>query len=203
MTLRGDNNGRSTLTVTTAPTREPVSANELIEHLRADQAEDHDLIKDLAQAAREYAEDVTGRALVTQTLTYALDAFPAGGVIQLPKPPLASVTSITYTDVDDASQTMSTGDYSVDTAATPGRILLEPDASWPTSVKDIPGAVSILYVAGYGNPSSVPESIRAAIKLLVGNWYENREATISGTIIAEVPMAAKSLLWSNRVYTFR
>jgi len=45
----------------------------------------------------------------------------------------------------------------------------------------------------------VPESIQAALKLLVSHWYEHREAYVAGTIITEVPMAVMNLLWQNRM----
>lgn len=46
--------------------------------------------------------------------------------------------------------------------------------------------------------AAVPETIKAPIKLLTGHYYENREAFTEGAL-AEVPMAVKTLLWSERV----
>jgi hypothetical protein len=43
----------------------------------------------------------------------------------------------------------------------------------------------------------VPETIRTAMRLLVGHWYENREATVVGTTAAELPLAVESLLAMN------
>lgn len=50
--------------------------------------------------------------------------------------------------------------------------------------------------------AAVPETIKAALKLTVGHWYENREAFAEGAL-AEVPMAVKSLLWGERVLEFQ
>lgn len=44
--------------------------------------------------------------------------------------------------------------------------------------------------------SAVPDDIQAAIKLLVGHWYANREETTEGAL-SEIPMAAKHLLLGN------
>lgn len=45
----------------------------------------------------------------------------------------------------------------------------------------------------------LPETIKAAMKLLVGHWYENRE--LSAPInISEVPMTVKNLLWMERIF---
>lgn len=43
-----------------------------------------------------------------------------------------------------------------------------------------------------------PASFKAALLLLIGHSYANREAVVVGTITAEVPMAVESLLWSSR-----
>jgi uncharacterized phage protein (predicted DNA packaging) len=43
-----------------------------------------------------------------------------------------------------------------------------------------------------------PASFKAALLLLIGHSYANREAVVVGTITAEVPMAVESLLWASR-----
>ncbi|NIP96559.1 MAG: phage gp6-like head-tail connector protein, partial [Akkermansiaceae bacterium] len=46
----------------------------------------------------------------------------------------------------------------------------------------------------------VPETTRQAIRLLVGHWYENREAiSTSGAVPKEVPLGVQALLWLERV----
>lgn len=46
--------------------------------------------------------------------------------------------------------------------------------------------------------SDFPSSFKAAMLLLIGHSYANREAVVTGTIATEVPMAVESLLWSSR-----
>lgn len=43
-----------------------------------------------------------------------------------------------------------------------------------------------------------PASFKAALLLLIGHSYANREAIVTGTIAAELPLAVESLLWSSR-----
>jgi uncharacterized phiE125 gp8 family phage protein len=138
-----------------------------------------------------------------------MDCFPPGGEyyvdpdgsgyldteIVVPRPPLASVTSITYVDGAGATQTLSLSVYTVDTSEEPGRIRLAYGQSWP-SIRDQRAAVTVRYVCGYGGPGSVPEAAKAALKLYVGHLYENREVAITGTIITQVPMAFRSLIGS-------
>jgi uncharacterized phiE125 gp8 family phage protein len=56
-----------------------------------------------------------------------------------------------------------------------------------------------LVVAGYGGSHTVPEPIKQAILLLVGAWFENREAVLTGTIVATLPFAVDALLAPYRV----
>jgi uncharacterized phage protein (predicted DNA packaging) len=46
--------------------------------------------------------------------------------------------------------------------------------------------------------SAFPASFKAALLLLIGHSYANREAIVTGTIATELPMAVESLLWSSR-----
>lgn len=43
-----------------------------------------------------------------------------------------------------------------------------------------------------------PASFKAALLLLIGHSYANREAIVTGTIATELPLAVESLLWSSR-----
>lgn len=157
-------------------------------------------ISSLIKAARIYCETVTGRAFITRTLVYKLDAFPScESEIRLPRPNLLSVASVQYIDTNGDTQTFSSSDYSVDTASLPGRIILGYGESWP-STRSQPNAVTITYTAGYGPArSDVPETIKAAIKLKLADLYENREASIVGTSHTANP-ALEALLWSERAF---
>ncbi len=148
--------------------------------------EDVDVVA-LLTAAREWVEKRLARALITQTWRYTIDRFPGCLTIELPRPNLLTVSSITYVDNDGATQTMSTNDYAVDTDHFPGRIILAYGASWP-STREHPNAVTITYTAGYGaTRASVPAPIKAAIKLRLSDLYMNREGAFVGTIHTENP----------------
>ena len=185
------------LTLITPPATEPLTLEDAKLHLREDGTAQDALITSLIKAAREHVEGFLGRALVTQTWDLTLDGFPSSGEVLIPRPPLVSVTSVKYLDAAGVQQTMTASDYVVDVAQQPGRVFLAYGANWPT-IQTRQNAVVIRFVAGYGAAASVPESIKAAVKLLVGHWYENREAAIVGTSAAAVPMAVESLLWMER-----
>ena len=185
------------LTETVAPTVEPLSTADAKTHLRVDHSEEDGLIDDYVEAARRQVELFTRRALVNTTFTLKLDAFPVE--IRTPRSPLSSVTSITHIDCDGNSQTVASSVYDVDTDTEPGRIFLKFDQSWPDT-RTINNAVTVTFVAGFGSAaSSVPESLRSAVRLLAAHYYEQREPVVVGTITAKIPMSVESLLWMNRV----
>ena len=185
---------RPALLKTGQPATEPVTLVEVKAHLRVDFGDDDGLIDSLIQAARELAEVWTWRTFVNTTYTLKLDDFQNEMV--LPRPPLGSVTSITYLDTDGNSQTLATSVYDVDTDSEPGRVTLTLNQTWPIT-QDVIHAVTITFVAGYGAASNVPETIKSAIKLLVGGMYEHREHW--SEIKIETNPAVAALLWSIRV----
>jgi uncharacterized phiE125 gp8 family phage protein len=179
---------------TVAPATEPVTLTEAKAHLYVDGTADDTLITALIVAAREQAELFTRRSFVTQTWQALLDNFPVGG-INLPYGPLASVSSIAYLDDNGDSQTLSTDVYAVDTVGQ--RVHLKYDQVWPTT-RNIENAITITYVTGY---TVVPQSIKAAVLLLVGEMFKNREES-GPSNIAQLPLTAERLLWPYRDLRF-
>lgn len=174
--------------VVTAPDVEPVSLEEAKTWLRIDPDldADNDLVAGLITAARVRAELETQRALVTQTLEATADWFPDGDyAIILPRPPLQSVTSVTYTDADDVSQTFT--DFAADIRREPGRVYPVYGELWPTTLRQMPGVIAVRFVAGYGAAAAVPEDLKLAIKFMVSAWYGKRNE-------GDVPEVARSLL---------
>ncbi len=72
---------------------------------------------------------------------------------------------------------------------------------WPTPVHDT-GAVR--FVAGYGAAAtSMPNAFVQGVLMLVGHWYENREAVTAMNMQAyEVPIGPKALFLSDRARMF-
>lgn len=188
------------LKVYTEPTAEPVSLDEAKAHLRVDITADDTLIGAMLTAARQYVEMTARRALVTQTLDLYLAAFPSGDTITLPRPPLVSITSLTYVVEAGTTSTLATTVYGAETNTEPGFVYLKPSQTWPSDSLYEGLPVCVRYVAGYGDPPSVPEYYKQAIKLLIGHWYENREGYVigQGFTPTTVPMAINSLIAFNR-----
>lgn len=185
------------LKLITAPTSEPISLTEAKSHLRIDTTDDDTLITSLIVAAREYAQGFQNRAFVTQTYELWLDAWPE--YIQIPRPPLQSITSIKYYGTDNIEYTMAPADYFADSKSEPGRVVLAYGKSWPSTTLRPANGIVVTFVAGYGAAASVPQQVKQAMLLLVSWWYENREAATTGKVSKEIEFAVHALLWMDRI----
>jgi len=196
----------------TPPTVEPVTLAEARDHLRLDTDgspathPDDDLVESLIAAARERAENYTRRTLCQATWDLYLDRFPAKRYIEIPRPPLISITSLNYTTSDGTEESLTVNvDYAVDAISYYGRVVLEYCETWPTDILHPNNPIKIRFVAGYASTSSpadyrenVPRSIKQAMLLIVGHLYDHREDTIAGVTLKEIPNGAKSLLRDYR-----
>ena len=179
------------LTLTTPPATEPITLAGAKLHLKVATTNDATHITRLIAAARARAEWHTGRAFITQTWTLHLDAWPACGIIELPLPPLQSVTSIVTTARDDSTTTLDPSLTIVDTAA--ARIALAENIAPPTNLRAI-NAIAITFTAGYGDATAVPPDIKQAILALTAAMYANR-----GELAEDLPSQALALLAPYRV----
>jgi len=178
---------------TVAPASEPVSLAEAKAQCRIDSTDENDLVSALIATSRTHLEEITWRAFITQTWRLTLRGFPCGGQpLVLPRPLLIAVGSIAYLDTAGDSQTLSASDYVVDASAEPGTIEPAYGHSWPTT-RDHPAAVTITYTAGFGNAAAVPPDLVHAMKLLIGHYFENREAVTQGGM-NELPLAVRALV---------
>ena len=191
------------LTIFSAPAVEPLTLQETKDHLRVDTSDDDALISALITAARQNIADLDGhlgRCLITQTLDWHLDGFPSNA-LSVPRPPLQSVTSISYVDENGAAQTWGATKYTVDVKSHPGRIVPAYGESYP-STRDVPNAVAVRFVAGYGLAGdSVPAPIRAAMLLHIHDLYDRRGTHVIGDSFEATP-AIKALLAPYQIYKF-
>jgi len=182
---------------------EPISQAEAKLHLKVDGNDDNDLIDSLIVAARQVCEANTWRGLVPNgAAVEKFDSWPAT-CFRLKDAPLISVTSIAYIDANGDSQTMSSDDYDVDTTTEPGQITLAYGATWP-SARSQHHAITITYVSGYEAATDVPDAIKAAMKLLIGTWYDNRESVVVGQRLSAMtmPHAVELLLSTQTLRNF-
>lgn len=194
------------LALVTAPTVDVLTLAEAKDHLRVTSTDDDTYITALIKAAQvnlDGKDGLLGRALLTQTWKLFLDSFPnCRKPIIVPLPPLQSVSSIKYIAQDGTLTTWDSASYSVDTAANPARVHLGYNEVWPVT-RCVPNAVTIEFVAGYGaTAAAVPDTIKAALKLMIGHWYQNREPVTIGNAVNSLPMTIDYLLSPYRMTGF-
>jgi len=184
----------------TDPAVEPVSVSEAKSHLRVDIDDDDTYIGTLITAARQWAEAYLDRSLVYTQWQMKLDMFP--WEIEMPRPPMAqegttTAVSITYTLNESlGTATLSTSEYRVDRASTPGVARTNYGGSWPSHLAD-QNSVTVTWWGGYGaSGSDVPAAIRHAILMHVAHLYERRLAA-DNVASNEVPFGVKALLDSQ------
>ena len=202
--------------VVTPPASEPIT----IEQARAQcrvvafgspdpTSPDDDILTAQSIAAREYVEHEIGYALITQSLRATLDQFPWNGRRAMDyrwhqDEPIVlrgvgiAVSSVVYTDDDGADQTLDPTQYQIDVSGGGARIWPAYGTCWPVT-RCQPAAVRVLFTAGYA-ADNVPESLRRAILLVVGDLYANREASTATpglTVVVSNP-AVDALLFQHR-----
>lgn len=210
--------------LTTSPEEEPVTVNEADSFLRGNGYiidEETIVLSDLICSARKYVEDITGKALITQTWTMYLDRWPntpnsmpwwsgvrqgaidqwkSAGEVELPRGPLQSIALVQTYSSTNVATTVDPSTYYIDELSDPGKLIFNDGVTLPTFTRTRRG-IKISYVCGYGDTRhAVPSPLRMAIKQLVAHWYERRELANpqSDDQIARVPLHVDHLLRSYR-----
>jgi len=179
--------------VITPPT-EPVTLADARLHLRVTDTSEDTLIASLTTAAREYCEHYLQRSIGSQTLELALDEFPEGA-IELEHGPCISITSIKYIDTTGVEQTLAGAAYTLDDYSHKSWAVRAYGTEWPDTL-EAANVVKVRYVAG-----STPSAVIAAMKLIIGHLYENREQSIVGVSVTELPLGVKALLDTKRIWS--
>lgn len=179
---------------TAAPAELPVGIEEVRAQLRLEQdrIEEEAIAMAAVRTAVETCESRTRRALITQEWSLFLDRWPRSRIVELPRPPLQSIVEVTLIDEADVASPWAADTYLVDTASTPGRLILRGGRTRPSPGRSAQG-VSIRFTAGYGDyAATVPEAIRAGILRLATFLFEQRGDTPAGDPASDSGAAA---LW--------
>ncbi len=156
---------------TSAPANPALSLDEVKANLRiaaASTAQDG-LLEQLRDAAVEKAQRDVRRQFVT--CGFRQDCRSFEDAKELWFGPVNSITKVEYLDKDGVSQTLSSSVYTFDQGR--GQLKLAFGQEWPETAQD-DLAVSVSYVAGYGNDEGcIPRSLKQACHLLIADWYYN------------------------------
>lgn len=117
---------------------------------------------------------------------------------------LTTVTTVKYYNLEGTLTTLTESDYYwVVTTTDPGRIVRKYDATYPELQYGRPDAIEIAFTAGYGATSAaIPDEIKHAMKLLIGNYYEQRSDIVVSDRVHKIPAYITDLIHSYKLYQF-
>lgn len=178
----------------------PLTLAEAKTHLRVVDSADDSYITGLMSASADLIERDTGLVLRQRAVSVAFEGWATNGRQRLPlwRGPVVSVTGVAYDDEAGAEQVLAANQYRVRSFAGASWIVPANGVTWPAVEPGI-GTVRVTYQAGYASNDAVPASLRHAALLLIGHWYEHREAVTSDGTPADVPLAYDALISPYRV----
>ena len=164
------------LTTVTAPTAEVLTLPETKNYLGQEDDSDDAYIRTLIESTRIDWERY-GRQYVLATYDYKISHFAAR--IEIPKPPLVSITSIKYIDSASVEQTISSAVYDVVIDKDPGFLRVAYDQTWPSDLRGHPDDITIRFVAGFSDPISVPADVKVGMLKQISFEYDGLHAEIA------------------------
>lgn len=167
---------------------EPISLDEAKAQCRVTSSDEDDLIGGLIVAAREWVEGQTAHILVQRAMTRTFACFAEVSLSEYPIDPDAGF-DLAYLDTDGETQVFE--DFRPIVTQRPCHMALVPDATWP-AIYSVADAVQVAFTAGYVDATEVPQALKAAMLMLIEQWYGTRSAAVIGQI-SEVPFAVEAL----------
>lgn len=130
-------------------------------------------------AATSYVEAITNRALMASAWKFEFDCFPCEDRIYIPRGKPSSVV-VKYVPEGGSLTTLAGAEYIVKDGGSKGvgaAVVLNQYKFWPTDILRSVNGVEVTFNAGWATADDVPEPIKQAVRLLLGHFYERREAT--------------------------
>lgn len=181
-----------------------VGVAETRRHLRISSTDEDRLLAEDIEAAYDFLsgpDGWLGRACLLEEEWIAYFPSAPNRIFEIPMRPLVTLTGIgwlqpdgSYVDVEGANYYVTGGAFSV--------VQRAPASWWPYSGMPQQRAYQVRFRAGWGTTKeSIPSTIRKAIRMLVGHWYNQRETTGSEgrTAGREVEYGLKKLCGRYRI----
>ena len=181
-----------------APATTPVTLTEVKDQLRVEHTDDDTLINRLISVAVAYTDvqGALGHAMITQKWGQWVNSTPPQ-TVKLLLGPLIAVTAVKYYDTDGVLQTDTLSNYEIFGTEFSSTIGPKEGFAWPVT-QDRPDAIRIEYTIGYGSATTdIPETLRHALMMLIGHWYDNRETTMMDEL-SNVPYGFDALMDMHR-----
>lgn len=181
-----------------APVATPVSLSEVKDQLRVEHTDDDALLLRLIKTASAYidAKGALGHAIISQKWGQWVTSVPPQSV-RLAMGPVIAVSDVKYYDENGVLQADDLNNYHVTGTGFTTQIGPKVGFGWPVT-QDRADAIRIEYAAGYGAAAAdVPETLRHAMMLLIGHWYDNRENAMKDEL-SNIPYGFDMLIDMHR-----
>lgn len=187
---------RYSIRVTDPATIEVISLEAAKEHLRVDDDSEDELIAAMLLAAIEAVERQTSYLLTDREMEIAWPEFPSfPELLTIPREPVTEIDRLVYNDANDVEVEII--DYRWSESA-PDQVLPAFRQPWPIASGEA-GSVRLTFRAGHDDAGLIPPALIAAVKLLLGHLYANREAvSVGAAAVTEYPLGFTALCASFR-----
>lgn len=169
------------LTVTSEPINTPVDLSELKDHLNLDGVSRFDSFLQLCiNAIVGPAQEALGIQLIKATRQWTMGKWKQK--VELPRPPLLSVSKVEYRDTAGTWQEVGASSYEVNTDAKPGFVRFINDYDVPDTYEDELYPWRYTYDCGFTDSQGasdyqqVPAELRLWMMNLIGTQFMKREA---------------------------
>ena len=182
--------------IKTGVSSELLSLSEAKSHLRIGNSDYDTYVGSLIPVARKAVENFTNLLIGEQTWNLYQDVLKFQTTIS--KVPVNSIESFSYLNQDNELKTMAnhTTVYE-DLKSKPARIAVE---DVPDLFDEGYNQIIIEFKAGI---TDLPETLKQAMLLMIGHWFENRQDVVTGTQVNEIPETSKYLMLPYIHYEFR
>ncbi len=185
------------LTTVSPPAVEPVDLDEAKLSARVDSDDEDTLVTSLISVARQQFERLSGIRLITQDVRLTCSGFSPQ--VALPVWPVQSVVSVNYTATDGTDTLLASDQYRVLETTTPWSLAPAYGVSWPATRIDH-DTVKIVLRVGFGDAGAdVPTDILHAIKALIAQHYEQRQASDTRSH-SDIPFGVRDIIETHRFW---
>lgn len=173
-------------TITRTTVGLPVDLAIMKAHLRVLHSDEDGIIQAYTNAAKTWVEQYCSIVLDPCTVIESIKPSKADEIFRLSVGLTATISGAEYIDQSGIDTPINSDDLIV-SQTEPIRIMHK--NGWDTSVSH----VSVYYNTGY-TTANMPDPIKIAIMLIVGDMYDNRQDSVKS-----LPSAAEHLLYSFRI----
>lgn len=181
----------------------PLSLDEVVLHLRLDpdavNGPEAPLLEGMVAAAARHLEDYAGITLSPTEWRMTMRHFPPvwNQPLDLPMPPFLELLQIVF-----AGSPVNVNDYAVEVDESYPARLYHKSGFWPRAWTPTPVLVAIDWRAGYETPDDIPRTLKQAMLMAIGTWYENRESSQQWQIYPLVELGWERLIGHHRAAGF-